>query len=94
MTQSTTLATTNINLRASCEQKALIDRAASCLGKSRTQFILDTTREAAEQALLDRRLYLLDDEQFAAFEAAITAPAEPSVALCKTMNTTPPWEGK
>ncbi len=56
------LATTNINLRASHEQKALIDRAASCLGKSRTEFILDTTREAAEQVLLDRRLYLLDKE--------------------------------
>jgi len=88
------LATTNINLRASHEQKALIDRAASCLGKSRTQFILDTTREAAEQALLDRRLYLLNDEQFAAFEAAITAPAEPSAALRETMNASPPWEGK
>ncbi len=93
MTQSAP-ATTNINLRASHEQKALIDRAASCLGKSRTQFILDTTREAAEQALLDRRLYLLDDDQFAAFEAAITAPAEPSAALRKTMNAPPPWEGK
>ena len=86
------LATTNINLRASHEQKALIDRAASCLGKSRTEFILDTTREAAEQVLLDRRLYLLDDERFAAFEAALTAPVEASAALCKTMNTPPPWK--
>ena len=84
-------AATNINLRVSHQQKALIDRAASCLGKSRTEFILDTTREAAEQVLLDRRLYLLDDEQFAAFEAALAGPAEPSAALRKTMNTPPPW---
>ena len=86
------LATTNINLRASHEQKTLIDRAASCLGKSRTEFILDTTRKVAEQVLIDRRLYLLDDEQFAAFEAALAGPAEPSAALRKTMNTPPPWK--
>lgn len=87
-------ATTNINLRASHDQKALIDRAASCLGKSRTEFILDTTRKEAEQVLLDRRIYLLDDEQFAAFEAALAGPAEPSAALRKTMNTPPPWSEK
>jgi len=84
-------ATAHINLRASHEQKALIDRAASCLGKSRTEFILDTTREAAERVLLDRRLYLLDAERFAAFEAALAGPAEPSAALRKTMKTPPPW---
>ena len=63
-------------------------------GKGRTKFILDTTREAAEQVLLDRRLYLLDDEAFAAFEAILAAPAEPSAALSKTMNTSPPWDEK
>ena len=93
MTQTAPAATT-INLRASHEQKALIDRAASYLGKSRTEFILDTTREAAERVLLDRRLYLLDDEEFAAFEAALAAPVEPSAALSRTMNTPPPWDEK
>ncbi len=62
--------------------------------KSRTEFILDTTGEAAEQVLLDRRLYLLDDEGFAAFEAALTAPIEPSEALRKTMNTPASWDEK
>ena len=44
-----------INLRASAEQKALIDRAASRLGKTRTDFMLDSAREAAEDTLLDQR---------------------------------------
>ena len=83
---------TNINIRASHEQKALIDRAASCLGKSRTEFILDTTRKEAERVLLDRRIYPLDDERFAAFEAALAGPVEPSAALRTTMNTPPPWK--
>lgn len=86
------LAATNINLRATHEQKTLIDRAASCLGKSRTEFMLDATRKEAERVLLDRRIYLLDDERFAAFEAALAGPAEPSAALRKTMNMPPPWD--
>lgn len=86
------LATTNINLRATHEQKTLIDRAASCLGKSRTEFMLDATRKEAEQVLLDRRIFLLDDKRFAAFEAALAGPADSSAGLRKTMNTPPPWE--
>ena len=92
MLQTTALATTTINLRASEEQKALLDRAAACLGKSRTAFILDATRDAAERVLLDQRLFLLDDEDFAAFEAALAAPAEPDEALRRTMNAPLPWQ--
>ena len=87
-------ASTNINLRVSHEQKALIDRAASCLQKSRTEFILDTTQEAAERVLLKHSHFQLDDEEFAAFEAVLSAPVEPSEALSKTMNTPPPWDEK
>ena len=91
MPPTTALATTTINLRASREQKALLDRAAASLGKSRTAFILDATRDAAERVLLDRRLFLLDDDDFAAFEAALAAPAEPNEALRRTMSARPPW---
>ena len=80
-----------INLRASAEQKALIDRAAKRLGKSRTEFVLDTMREASENVLLDQRLFDLDEASFAAFEAMLDAPAEPSAELRRTLNTPPPW---
>ena len=81
-----------INLRASADQKALIDRAASCLGKTRTEFMLDSAREAAENTLLDQRLFLLDDAQYAAFEACLDAPVEPTEALKKILTTPSPWE--
>ena len=81
-----------INLRASAEQKALIDRAASCLGKTRTEFMLDCAREAAENTLLDRRLFILDDAQFAEFTACLDAPVEPTEALRKLLTTPSPWE--
>ena len=91
MPQTTALAATTINFRASEEQKALLDRAAACLGKTRTAFILDTTREAAQRVLLDRRVFILNDDDSAAFEAALSAPAKPNDALRRLMNTPPPW---
>ncbi len=81
-----------INLRASAEQKALIDRAAKRLGKSRTEFVLDTMREASENVLLDQRLFDLDEASYAAFEAMLDAPAEPSEEMRRTLNTPPPWD--
>ncbi len=81
-----------INLRASAEQKALIDRAASHLGKTRTEFMLDSARKAAENALLDQRLFLLDDSQYAKFVACLEAPVEPNEALIKLLATPSPWE--
>ena len=81
-----------INLRASAEQKALIDRAASCLGKTRTEFMLDSAREAAENTLLNQRLFLLDETRYAAFVACLDAPVEPTEALSKTLTARSPWE--
>lgn len=81
-----------INLRASAEQKTLIDRAASRLGKSRTEFMLDSAREAAENTILDQRLFLLGDSDYANFVACLDAPVEPSEALKKVLSTPSPWE--
>lgn len=90
--QRRTLHTQTINLRATAEQKALIDRAARRLGKSRTEFMLDTMREASERVLLDQRLFNVDEAQFDAFKAMLDAPAEPDDSLRKTLRTSPPWE--
>ncbi len=81
-----------INLRASAEQKALIDRAASRLGKTRTEFMLDSAREAAENTLLDQRLFLLNDSDYERFVACLDAPVEPSDALKNLLATPAPWE--
>lgn len=81
-----------INLRVSAEQKALIDRAASCLGKSRTEFMLDSARQAAENALLDQRLFLLDDAGYKEFNTLLDAPVGAISALKKLLSTPPPWE--
>jgi uncharacterized protein (DUF1778 family) len=81
-----------INLRISAEQKALIDRAAARLGKTRTDFMLDSARQAAENALLDQRLFLLEEDRYEEFVACLDAPVEPTAALRKLLTTPSPWE--
>ncbi|MCH8182994.1 MAG: DUF1778 domain-containing protein [Proteobacteria bacterium] len=86
------LATQTISLRASPEQKALIDRAAAVLGKSRTEFMLESARDAAENALLDRRLFLLDEARYKEFADVLDAPVVPGDELRRLLATPPPWE--
>ncbi|AUB83809.1 DUF1778 domain-containing protein [Candidatus Thiodictyon syntrophicum] len=81
-----------LNLRIKPEERELIDRAARASGKNRTEFILDATRRAAEDALLDQALLRVGAEAFAAFQARLDAPPQPNERLCKTMQSVPPWE--
>ena len=65
-----------INLRATQKQKALIDRAAEALGRSRSDFMLETSCREAETVLLDRRYFTLSDDGFRRFTAMLDkAPA-------------------
>jgi uncharacterized protein (DUF1778 family) len=79
-----------INVRASAAEKALIDRAARALGKSRTEFLLDSARAAAEDALLDRKLFLLSDADYREFVRRLDAPPRPTAALKRLMATRVP----
>lgn len=81
-----------INLRTTAEQKSLIDRAAGSLGKSRTEFMLDSAREAAINALLDRTVFVLDEDRFAAFSAALDAPAGRDAKTARLLAAAPPWD--
>lgn len=81
-----------INLRVTRRDRDLIDRAADALGKNRTEFMLEATRRAAEDALLDRSLFRLEPERFEAFQASLDAPAKPPEALRDLMAKKAPWE--
>lgn len=81
----------NINIRVSPETLGLIDRAARVLGKTRTDYILDTVREAAEHTVLDQTLFVLNPEQWDAFVAALDAPPQHNERLEKLLSRRPPW---
>jgi uncharacterized protein (DUF1778 family) len=81
-----------INLRASRSQKALIDKAADALGRTRSEFMLDSACREAESVLLDRRYFTLSSDAFARFIKALDAPSPKNERLARLLKTRPPWE--
>lgn len=81
-----------LNIRIRPAERGLIDRAAELTGKTRTDFILEATRRAAEEALLDRTLFVVSPEAYAEFLARLDAPPDPNARLRRTLQTPPPWD--
>ncbi|MGX9719867.1 type II toxin-antitoxin system TacA family antitoxin [Stenotrophomonas acidaminiphila] len=81
-----------INLRALPEQRDLIDQAASLLGKSRSDFMLETACQRAREVVLDQVFFALDAEKFAQFVAMLDASPKPNPALERLLARTPVWE--
>lgn len=84
--------TQTINIRAEWKQRDVIDRAAKALGKDRSAFMLDTAYREAERVLLDRRFFVLDEETYDAFVAALDAPPADNPRLRQLLKTPAPWE--
>jgi uncharacterized protein (DUF1778 family) len=81
-----------INLRASRKQKVLIDRAAEALGRSRSDFMLDTACREAESVLLDRRYFALSGEAFKRFTSILDRPPKDNPGLLRLLRTKAPWD--
>ncbi|MDL2286544.1 DUF1778 domain-containing protein [Desulfococcaceae bacterium OttesenSCG-928-F15] len=86
--------TTSINLRISNEEKALIDQAAKSMGKSRTAFILENTLRMAEEVILDRTRFTLDERQWEELNAALDkGPSEKEFqSLSRLFSVKAPWQ--
>jgi uncharacterized protein (DUF1778 family) len=69
------------DLRATPQQSTLIRRAAETTGRSITDFILESATDRATDLLMDQRLFLLNDQSWSEFVAALEAPAQPVSAL-------------
>ena len=81
-----------LNLRIKPEDRGLIDRAAKLTGKTKTDFVLDAARRAAEDALLDRTLFVVGPEAFDAFRARLDEPPHPNEKLRRALQSPVPWE--
>lgn len=85
-------ASTVINLRTPPAQRELIDRAARLQGKSRTDFMLEASREKAQQVLLDQTLFIASAKQYKTFTAMMDAPLAGNVATQRLLARRSPWE--
>lgn len=81
-----------VNLKVRSETRALIDRAAQMQGRTRSDFMIDASRRAAEEAILDQTLIAVDREAYDKFLAILDAPPAPNEALRRTMRATPLWD--
>jgi uncharacterized protein (DUF1778 family) len=81
-----------LNLRIRPDDRGLIDRAAELTGKTRTDFVLEAARRAAEDALLDRTLFVAGPDAFAAFRARLDEAPRPNDRLRRALQTPAPWD--
>ncbi len=81
-----------LNIRLRSGDRGLIDRAAAAQGKNRTDFVLDSVRQAAQDALLDQTFFTLDTRSYQDFLRLLDARPEPSDALSRTMRGPSPWK--
>ncbi|MFZ9464246.1 MAG: DUF1778 domain-containing protein [Vulcanococcus sp.] len=74
------------------DDQQLIDRAVSASGLTRTDFVLQAARAAAQQVLVEQAWCSVEPERFAAFQQALDAPAKPNERLRRTMAAPRPWQ--
>ena len=82
----------SINLRIESGTRQLIDDAAAVLGKTRTEFMIETARRQAIDVLLDQRLFTLDSDRFDAFMHALDNPPAPGPKLRSLLRRVPAWQ--
>ena len=54
--------------------------------------MLDAARHAAEDALLDRKVFALNPKAYAEFLVRLDAPPRPNARLRRSLRTSAPWE--
>ena len=82
----------SINLRIEAQTRQLIDEAAAILGKTRTEFMIESARARAIDILLDQRLFVLDAARHEAFVQALDNPPAPGPKLRALLKRSPAWD--
>lgn len=83
-----------LGLRATRQQEMVLRRAAEVAHKSLTDFILDSACYAAEQTLLDQRLFMVSGSQYQALMDLLERPEQPNEGLGELFSRKAPWDAK
>ncbi len=81
----------NIHIRARPIDRDLIDRAAARLGKTRSEFVIETMRREAQEILQDQTAFQLDAKTWKAFLAELDPPLD-NPRLRAALRRKSPWE--
>lgn len=83
-----------LGLRATPVQETVLRRAAEVAHKSLTDFILDAAYQAAEQTLLDQRLFMVSGSQYQAILQMLDRPESDNPGLADLFSRPPVWANK
>jgi uncharacterized protein (DUF1778 family) len=82
-----------LSMRLAEADMAIIDRAASLRGRSRTDFMRDAAVRAAEDVLMETAPIRMSPADFKAFMAALPEPASAAVPeMVELAQRAAPWE--
>ncbi|MBP1847844.1 uncharacterized protein (DUF1778 family) [Rhizobium petrolearium] len=81
-----------ISMRLPEADVAMIDRAATLRGRSRTDFVRDAAVRAAEEVVMEQSLIRMSPEGFDAFTEVLAAPAAPVPEMVELAKRPAPWE--
>ena len=81
-----------IQIRASAEAKAMLNRAAALRGQKLSEFMLQSARRQAEETILDQRTFFLDDDAHMRFLAQLDSPPAPPAKARTRLNRKAPWD--
>jgi uncharacterized protein (DUF1778 family) len=71
---------------------AIIDRAATLRGRSRTDFVREAAVRAAEDVLMETAPIRMSPSGFKAFMDALSRPAAPVPEMVELFRRAAPWE--
>ena len=94
MTTATATRTARLGLRATPEQETVLRRAADVAHKSLTDFILDAAYQAAENTLLDQRLFMVSANQYDALMDMLDRPETDNPGLANLLSRPSVWTNK
>jgi uncharacterized protein (DUF1778 family) len=80
-----------LGLRTTPQQEAVLRRAAAVSNKSMTDFILDSACQAAEQTLLDQRLFMVSEDQARTLLELLDRPEQDNPGLSDLFSRRAPW---
>jgi uncharacterized protein (DUF1778 family) len=81
-----------ISMRLPEADVAMIDRAATLRGRTRTDFVREAAVRAAEEVVMENRLVRMSPEGFADFVSILSLPAAPVPELVELARRPAPWE--
>ena len=80
-----------VNLRVREDIRDLIDQAAKSQGRTRSDFMIDAARRAAEETLLDQTLVRVDRQTYEHFLAVLDQPPS-GEGFDRLMRAPSPWK--